>query len=156
MPYDVIRGRVNCFRPSDVSVNWIVTGQGNGLSPVWCQAINWTNTDFKFTLTFKYKIQWNINQNIHTLFFKKMHWKMLTAKWQRERLSLSAFFGDRGYWGPYSAKWQLLCFNFNVLNVKNITKYKQTSFFTISLLHKCTQHVTYKNYQGPLLLTEFR
>ena len=28
-----------------VSVNWIAIGSGNGLSPMRCQAITWTNTD---------------------------------------------------------------------------------------------------------------
>ena len=27
------------------SVNWVSTGLGNGLSPVRCQAITWTNAD---------------------------------------------------------------------------------------------------------------
>ena len=26
-------------------VNWVIIGSGNGLAPVWCQAITWTNAD---------------------------------------------------------------------------------------------------------------
>ena len=30
-------------------LNWVSIGSGNGLSPVWCQAITWTNADFLST-----------------------------------------------------------------------------------------------------------
>ena len=37
----------NLLKPGDidVSANVVIIGSGNGLAPVWCQAITWTNAD---------------------------------------------------------------------------------------------------------------
>ena len=39
------------------SVNWVSIGSGNGLSPLWHQAITWTDVDLLN------KLQWNLNPN---------------------------------------------------------------------------------------------
>ena len=38
---------LNSLRHSDAyaSMNWVIIGSGNGLAPLWCQAITWTSAD---------------------------------------------------------------------------------------------------------------
>ena len=43
-----------------LSVNWIIIGSGNGLSPVRHQAITWTNDGL---LSIGLHFQWNLNRN---------------------------------------------------------------------------------------------
>ena len=40
--------RIGVWRRIDLLalVNWVITGSSNGLTPVWCQAITWTNDKF--------------------------------------------------------------------------------------------------------------
>ena len=67
------------------SLNWIIIGSDNGLSPVRRQAIIWTNggilligplgTNFSVILI-----------GIQTFSFKKLHWKTSSAKWRHNEL----------------------------------------------------------------------
>ena len=58
---------VNSSPPSAVyvSVNWVIIGSGNGLSPLWCQAITWTNAGLLSIglLSPGNMFHWNLNQN---------------------------------------------------------------------------------------------
>ena len=62
-----------------VSVNWIIIGSGNGLSPVRRHAITWTNADLLSTglLGTSFSEIWI---GILSFSFKKMHLKMSSAK----------------------------------------------------------------------------
>ena len=60
----------------------------NGLSPVGRQAIIWTNVGILFIRTLGTNFG-EIVRNIYTFSFKKMHLKMLSAKWQQFCLGLS-------------------------------------------------------------------
>ena len=72
------------MRPSDMymhqSTNTII-GSDNGLSPGWRQAIIWTHAGILLIWTLGTNIS-EIVSKIHTFSFKKMHLKMLSAKWQ--------------------------------------------------------------------------
>ena len=63
-----------------VSVNWVSSGSGNGLLPVWCQAITWTTAD----LLSRRHLGTNFNEiriKIQNFSLIKMHLKTC-AKWQ--------------------------------------------------------------------------
>ena len=62
------------------SVKWVITGSGNGLLPVQCQAITWTNADL---LSFG-PLERNFSEiwlKICNFSIMKMHLKMPSAKW---------------------------------------------------------------------------
>ena len=63
------------------SVNWAIIGSGNGLSPIWCQAITWTNAGLLSIglLGTNFSEFWI---RILSLSCKKMNLKMLSAKCQ--------------------------------------------------------------------------
>ena len=81
---------LNSLRPNDpyASLNWVIIGLDNGLSPVRRQAIIWTNagilligplgTNFSAILI-----------GIQAFSFKKLHLKMSSAKWRLFCLSLN-------------------------------------------------------------------
>ena len=55
-------------------VNWTIIGSDYGLSPGWCQAINWTNAG----ISLMGPLGTNLNEiviEIHTFSSKNMHWK---------------------------------------------------------------------------------
>ena len=52
------------------SVNWVIIGSGNGVSPVRRQAITWTQCWLIVNWTPGKKFQWNLNQN-STIFFQE-------------------------------------------------------------------------------------
>ena len=63
------------------SVNWVSFGSDNGLSPIWRQAIIWTNAGILLIRT--------LGANFSEIFignqafsFKKIHLKMLSVKWR--------------------------------------------------------------------------
>ena len=62
------------------SVKWVSIGSGNGLSPIRCQAITWTNADLLSIgpLGTNFSDIW-IKCNFS---FMKMYLKMLSATWQ--------------------------------------------------------------------------
>ena len=61
------------------SVNWVSIGSGNGLSAVQCQAITWTNAD----LLSMGRLGTNFSETQIKIFcFMKVHFKMLSVKWQ--------------------------------------------------------------------------
>ena len=66
--------------PHYVSVNWVSTGSGNGLSFLRCRAIAWTNADLLSTgpLGTNFSEIWIKKQNSS---FMKMHLEMLSMKW---------------------------------------------------------------------------
>ena len=57
--------------PPSAEVNRVSIGSDNGLSPIECQAMIYTNAGS----------WWNLNRNIK-LFIHKMHLKMSSVKWQ--------------------------------------------------------------------------
>ena len=63
------------------SVNWVRMGSCNGLSPIWRQAITWTNVDLLPTGPLGINFT-EIRIKIRTLTFKKMRLKMSFAKWR--------------------------------------------------------------------------
>ena len=70
------------------SLNWIIIGSDNGLSPVWCQAIIWTNAGILLIGT----LGTNFNEifiEIRTFSFKKIHLKMSSGKWRPFCLGLN-------------------------------------------------------------------
>ena len=54
------------------SLNWVSTGSGNGLAPVWCQVIILTNADLLSTGPCLCKFQSNLNQNKKAFIEKKI------------------------------------------------------------------------------------
>ena len=77
--------------------NLTIIGSDNGLSPCWCQAIIWTNAGILLIGP------WGTNFSeiliiIHTFSFKKMHLKMLSAKWRPFSLGLNMYCMSRT-WG---------------------------------------------------------
>ena len=61
------------------SMNWVIIGPGNNLLPVWCHAITWTNAGLlSIGLLGTYFSE--IWIGILTLSFRKMQFKMLSAK----------------------------------------------------------------------------
>ena len=56
-------------------------GSGNGLSPVYHQAITWTNADLLSIGAFRTNFS-EILTEIETFSFKEMHLEMLSAKWE--------------------------------------------------------------------------
>ena len=63
------------------SVNWVSIGSDNGLSPVWCQAITWTNA----VLLSIRLLGTNFSEiliKIQNFTFRKMHLKVSSAKWR--------------------------------------------------------------------------
>ena len=70
------------------SLNWVIIGSDNGLSPVRRQAIIWTNVGILLI----WPLGTNFNEmfiEIHTFSFKKIHLKMLSAKWPLFGLGLN-------------------------------------------------------------------
>ena len=63
------------------SLNWAIIGSGNGLSPVWCQAVTWTNADFLLITPLGTDFN-EILIKIHTFPLKEMHLKIKSAKWE--------------------------------------------------------------------------
>ena len=56
--------------PCDVylSFNWVIIDSGNGLAPIWCQAITWTNHDL-VSILMKFKTKYK------TFLSSKFIWK---------------------------------------------------------------------------------
>ena len=63
-------------------------GSDNGLSPGWCQAIIWTNAGILFIGILGTNFS-EILSEIHVFSFKRMHLKMLSAKWPQLCLCLN-------------------------------------------------------------------
>ena len=51
---------------------YVNIGSGNGLLPVWCRTITWTNDYFIVSCIFRNKVQWNVMQNMK-LFISLQH-----------------------------------------------------------------------------------
>ena len=62
-------------------MNWVITGSGNGLSPVRCQAITWPNADL-LSIGLSATNLSEIWIKMQNLSFMKTHLKMLSVKWQ--------------------------------------------------------------------------
>ena len=62
-------------------MNWVFTGQVNGLSPVLRQNITWTNADLLSIGLWGTNFS-EIQIKIHNFTFLKLYLKMLSAKWQ--------------------------------------------------------------------------
>ena len=58
-----------------VLVNYSIIVSGNGLSPIWHQAITWTNADSL------YIGPWGTNVNKMTIFIKENIFEIQSAKW---------------------------------------------------------------------------
>ena len=58
-----------------------IIGPDNGSSPCWCQAIIWINAGILLIGPLGTNFS-RILIEIHTFSFKKMHWKMSSAKWR--------------------------------------------------------------------------
>ena len=63
-----------------VSVNWVIIGSDNGLSPRWCQVIIWTNAGMLLIGPLGTNVS-EILITIYTFSFKKLHLKMSYVKW---------------------------------------------------------------------------
>ena len=63
------------------SFNWANIGPGNGLAPVWRQAINWANDDLLLIRPLCTNFG-EIGIKISWFSFKKMHLKILPERWQ--------------------------------------------------------------------------
>ena len=63
------------------SMTWVIIGSGNGLSPIWCQAITWTNVNFLSIDPSGTNFS-EILIKTHNFSFMKMHLKMSSVKWQ--------------------------------------------------------------------------
>ena len=67
----------NPFSPGDIY--WALIGLGNGLVPVWHQAIAWINDDLLSTQMTKLRGM-KSKQNTCNVYFNKIHFEMLSAK----------------------------------------------------------------------------
>ena len=69
-------------------VSWVIIGADDDLLPVWCQAIIYANAGI---LSIRHKRTYfnDILFRILKFPFKKMHWEMLSAKWESFCLGLS-------------------------------------------------------------------
>ena len=78
--YEFSMTRVNSSPPSAASVNQVSIGSDNGLSPIWHQAIIWTNAGLLWIgpIGTNFSKIWN---KIHNFSFTKMHLKMSSVKW---------------------------------------------------------------------------
>ena len=65
-----------------------IIGSDNGLSPGWHQAIIWTNTGVLLIRTLETNFS-EILSKIHTFSFRKIYWKMPSAKWRQFYLGLN-------------------------------------------------------------------
>ena len=81
---------LNSLRPSNayVSVTHTIIASDNGLSPVRRQAIIWTNAAI-LSIRLKGTCFSEISSKIQRFSVKKMHLKMLSAKWRTFCLSLN-------------------------------------------------------------------
>ena len=70
------------------SLNWVIIGSDNGLSPVRRQAIIWTNAPILLIGTLGTNFS-EILGEIHSFSFSKMHLKMSSAKWRLFGLGLN-------------------------------------------------------------------
>ena len=70
------------------SLNWVIIGSDNGLSPVRRQAIIWTNTGILLIGPLGTNFS-EILSEIHTFSFKKMRLKMSSGKWRPFCLGLN-------------------------------------------------------------------
>ena len=77
-------GRVTHICVGDLTI----IGSDNGLSPGRRQAIVWTNTGILLIRTSGTNVS-EISSEIHTFSFKKMHFKMSSAKWRPFCLGLN-------------------------------------------------------------------
>ena len=89
--HDLMRAALtNWGRVTHICVGKLtIIGSDNGLSPVWRQAIIWTNAGILLIGSLRTNFT-EIWIRIETFSFKKMHLKMLSAKWCPFCLSLSA------------------------------------------------------------------
>ena len=65
------------------SLNWVTFGSDNGLSPIWRQAINWSNVEILLIQTLGTDVD-EILSEIH-----EMHFKMSSRKWRPFWLGLN-------------------------------------------------------------------
>ena len=105
---------INSLRLSDtyMSVNWATIVSDNGLLPGQCQPIIWTNAG----LLLIGPLGTNFNEisiDIHIFSIKKIHLKMLSAKWHSFCLGLNVSTLQVPFWQPsvqpmmkMSSKWQ--------------------------------------------------
>ena len=86
-----------------------IIASDNGLSPGRCQAIIWNNTGILSIVLLGTNFS-EILIEILTFSFKKMHLKVLSAKWQPFCLGLNVLISARrrGPWGDTVQKWQQL------------------------------------------------
>ena len=69
-------------------VNWAIIGSDNGLAPVRCQAIIWTNAGLLSIGAWGTNFSEIVNE-IQTFSFKKLHLKVYPVKWQPFCLGLN-------------------------------------------------------------------
>ena len=88
----------------------IIIGSDNGLSPGWRQAIIWTNAGILWIGPLGTNFS-EIFIEIHMSSFKKMHWKMSSAKCRPSCLGLNVIFKDRTKWLTFCwlQKWNAFC-----------------------------------------------
>ena len=105
--------------------NLTIIGSNNGLSPIWHQAIIWTNAvslSFEPLRTHFRKIVFQIQ----TYLFKKMHFKMLSGKCQ-----------------PF-------CLGLNVLNACCHCLWKSLQHYHIHMSHFCVEKLDFQG-QGNMM-----
>ena len=71
-----------------LSKNWVIIGSDNGLSPVRCQAIIWTNAGILLGGPFGTNFS-EFLIGIQTFSFRKLHLKTSSAKWRLFCLGLN-------------------------------------------------------------------
>ena len=74
-----------------------IIGSDNGLSPGRRQAIIWTNAGILLIRPLGTNFS-EISSKIHTFSFRKMHLKMLSAKWRPVCLGLNVLSESRPWW----------------------------------------------------------
>ena len=101
-----------------------ILGSDNGLSPGWRQAIIWTNTGILLIKPFGTNFS-EILIEIHTFSFKKMHLKLLSAKWRPFCLGLNVL--SRAYQVGFSYLHNVISYIDNTASL----------FWNIHLLSAC-------------------
>ena len=88
--YELIEAKWRIY----ASLNWVIIGSDNGLSPVRCQAIIWTNAGILLIGPLGTSCC-ELLIGIQTFSFKKLNLKTSSAKWRLFCLGLSEW---RNYW----------------------------------------------------------
>ena len=131
-----------------------IIGWVNGLSPAWRQAIIWTNEGILLIRTLGTNFS-EILSEIHSFSFKKMHLKMLSAKWRLFCLGLN----ELTHWGRdktaailqmtfqiHFLEWKLLYFDSNLTVCSHRSNWQDVIIGSDNgLVHNRWQAITWTN-----------